>query len=80
MFDGINTPPQVHHARLYNGREVAVKVQYPGLRSAVRSDLRTLAALSRLASLAFPAFNLGWLCSELREKLAEELDFQVGWW
>jgi len=40
---------QVHRARLADGREVAVKVQYPGLARAVAADLMTLRLLARLA-------------------------------
>lgn len=68
---------QVHRAKLYNGKEVAVKIQYPGLSSAVHADLATLSLLSRVAALAFPRFNLGWLLTELKVKLREELDFTV---
>src|SRR5436305_9088101 len=36
---------QVHRARLKSGEEVAVKVQYPGIGTSVRSDFRNLLAL-----------------------------------
>jgi predicted unusual protein kinase regulating ubiquinone biosynthesis (AarF/ABC1/UbiB family) len=42
---------QVHKARLQDGRQVAVKVQYPGLRGAANADLSTLSCLSRWATL-----------------------------
>lgn len=64
---------QVHKARLADGREVAVKVQYPGLKAAADADLATLSLLSALAARAFPEFDLGWLYKELRRKLSEEL-------
>lgn len=64
---------QVHKARLEDGRQVAVKVQYPGLRGAANADLTTLSLLSRGAQAVFPDFRLGWLYNELRVKLTEEL-------
>ncbi|WIA14941.1 hypothetical protein OEZ85_001652 [Tetradesmus obliquus] len=68
---------QVHKARLADGRQVAVKVQYPGLRGAANADLTTLGCLSRAAQALFPEFRLGWLFEELQLKLTEELDFHV---
>ena len=53
-------PLQVHRARLLNGEEVAVKLQYPGLREAVRSDLGTMKRLSRLAAYFFPDYRWVW--------------------
>ena len=40
---------QVHRARLHDGREVAVKVQYPGVDDAIRADLTTTDLLFRAA-------------------------------
>ncbi|GBF99298.1 hypothetical protein Rsub_12079 [Raphidocelis subcapitata] len=68
---------QVHKARLEDGREVAVKIQYPGLRGAADADLWTLSLLSQLAAAAFPHVRLSWLYRELKRKLEEELDFGV---
>jgi aarF domain-containing kinase len=68
-----NAGHQVHKARLADGRQVAVKVQYPGLRGAANADLTTLGCLSRCAEALFPEFRLGWLFDELQLKLTEEL-------
>jgi predicted unusual protein kinase regulating ubiquinone biosynthesis (AarF/ABC1/UbiB family) len=68
-----NAGRQVHKARLADGRQVAVKVQYPGLRGAANADLTTLGCLSRCAQALFPEFRLGWLFEELQLKLTEEL-------
>lgn len=56
-----------------DGRQVAVKVQYPGLRGAANADLTTLSVLSAAAAALFPEFRLSWLYDELRLKLTEEL-------
>ena len=49
--------PQVHRARLSTGEEVAVKLQYPGLKKAVVSDLGTLKRLTMLAAAFFPEYR-----------------------
>ncbi|CAL8467426.1 g6964 [Coccomyxa elongata] len=69
---------QVHKARLADGREVAVKVQYVGLETAVNADVTTLSLLAGTAARFFPgAFDFGWVLSELRANLAKELDFRL---
>jgi aarF domain-containing kinase len=67
---------QVHRAVTRDGTCVAVKVQYAGLESAVAADLATMTALSSLAAFLFPASDWRWLFTELRTKLAQELDFR----
>ncbi len=66
---------QVHRAR-WRGRPVAVKVQYPGVREALAADLRTVSAVSRLASLVARGLVLPPLVAELRDRLTEELDYE----
>jgi aarF domain-containing kinase len=69
---------QVHKARLHDGRQVAVKVQYLGLEAAVAADMATLSALSTVAAWLFPkSFELGWVLDDLRRNLALELDFRL---
>jgi predicted unusual protein kinase regulating ubiquinone biosynthesis (AarF/ABC1/UbiB family) len=69
---------QVHRARLQDGREVAVKVQHPGIEHAIDSDLANAAMLERLASLFGPAaFDSRRLYSELSGRIREELDYQL---
>ncbi|PNW84595.1 hypothetical protein CHLRE_03g150600v5 [Chlamydomonas reinhardtii] len=67
---------QVHHAVLADGREVAVKVQYPGLAGSVAADLCVMSALARAAGALFPTIRLHWLYEELAAKLEVELDFR----
>jgi len=68
---------QVHRARLQDGREVAVKVQFPAIASAIESDLRMLGWLGPLS----PAKAMGFRMSEYRDtilrQLREELDFSA---
>ncbi len=69
---------QVHHGVLWDGREVAVKVQYLGLETAVTADLACLAAMAAAAARLLPAApDLRWMVADLRSNLAQELDFQV---
>jgi predicted unusual protein kinase regulating ubiquinone biosynthesis (AarF/ABC1/UbiB family)/DNA-binding transcriptional regulator YiaG len=68
---------QVHRARLSDGREVAVKVQYPGIGEALEADLLSAEWLDRLASFIFRGQERGVLMAELRERLAEECDYRL---
>lgn len=67
---------QVHHAVWRDGREVAVKLQYPGAEEALRSDLRQLARVTRLMQPLVPGVALKPLVAELRERMEEELDYR----
>ena len=66
---------QVHRAS-WQGQPVAVKVQYPGVREALASDVRTISAVSRAASLVARGLALPPLVAELRDRLVEELDYE----
>ena len=67
---------QVHRARWADGRLVAVKVQYPGVREALVSDVRTVSLLSRAVATLAPGLALPPLVTELRDRLLEELDYE----
>lgn len=67
---------QVHRARTDDGREVVVKVQYPGVDSSVDSDLMHLRiALKAGGFVRTNKKNLDAVFSEIRERLHEELDY-----
>lgn len=68
---------QVHQGRWADGREVAVKVQYPGAGEALMSDLRQLARLARTAAPLVPGIDLKPLVAELQERAADELDYRL---
>ena len=64
VFDEFDEEPiaaasigQVYRARLHDGREVAVKVQYPGVAAAVRSDMQNLGLILRLAKRIAPGLD-----------------------
>lgn len=67
---------QVYRARLHDGREVAVKVQYPGVDAAVRADLQNLGLLMRAARRFAPGLDAKATALELRERITEELDYE----
>jgi predicted unusual protein kinase regulating ubiquinone biosynthesis (AarF/ABC1/UbiB family) len=67
---------QVHRAVWKDGREVAVKVQYPGAEEALLADLRQLGRFSRLLQPLVPGVEVKPLIAELRERMKEELDYR----
>ncbi|GAA2840286.1 AarF/ABC1/UbiB kinase family protein [Crossiella cryophila] len=67
---------QVHRAVWHDGREVAVKVQYPGADEALLADLRQLERFSRLFQAVVPGMEVKPLLTELRERMVEELDYR----
>ncbi len=56
-------------------REVAVKVQYPGAGKALLGDLTQLGRISRLFGVLVPGMDVKPLLAELKERIAEELDY-----
>ncbi|MFF2773272.1 ABC1 kinase family protein [Streptomyces sp. NPDC058052] len=68
---------QVHRAVWHDGREVAVKVQYPGAGEALLSDLAQLSRFARLLGPLVPGIEVKPLITELRERVTEELDYAL---
>jgi predicted unusual protein kinase regulating ubiquinone biosynthesis (AarF/ABC1/UbiB family) len=67
---------QVHGARLQDGREVVVKVQYPGVEKALENDLANAAVLVRGIALTGQALDGRPYYDELRSSLLRELDYE----
>ena len=67
---------QVHKAKLLDGRDVAVKIQYPGVAEALESDMRNAGVLVRLAKALAPGLDAKSVAEELRERVLEELDYE----
>jgi predicted unusual protein kinase regulating ubiquinone biosynthesis (AarF/ABC1/UbiB family) len=68
---------QVYRARLSDGREVAVKVQYPGVAAAVRADMQNLGLILRLAKRIAPGMDPQAIGAEIRNRIEEELDYEL---
>lgn len=68
---------QVHRATAPDGRLLAIKVQYPGVRASIDSDLDNVAALLRLPGLLPPALDLAPLLAEARRQLHHEADYAL---
>jgi predicted unusual protein kinase regulating ubiquinone biosynthesis (AarF/ABC1/UbiB family) len=85
VFDQFDEEPiaaasigQVYRARLRDdGREVAVKVQYPGVAAAVRADMQNLGMILRLAKRIAPGMDPQAMGKEIRDRIEEELDYEL---
>jgi predicted unusual protein kinase regulating ubiquinone biosynthesis (AarF/ABC1/UbiB family) len=68
---------QVHRAVWADGRPVAVKLQYPGAGPALMADFTQLSRMARLFARISPGLDVKPLLVELRERIAEELDYTL---
>jgi predicted unusual protein kinase regulating ubiquinone biosynthesis (AarF/ABC1/UbiB family) len=68
---------QVHRATTLDGQDVVVKVQYPGVAEAVETDLRNAMMLLPLVKRLAPGLDAKALADELRERISEELDYEL---
>ncbi len=69
---------QVHRATLRSdGRDVAVKVQYPGIAEAIHADMQNLRLGLKLLSAIAPGIDTGEIATEIRERIFEELDYEL---
>ena len=67
---------QVHRATLPDGTGVAVKVRYPGIEDAIRSDFRPAAGGVKLASLLYGGAGIEGMVAEAKDRLLEECDYR----
>jgi predicted unusual protein kinase regulating ubiquinone biosynthesis (AarF/ABC1/UbiB family) len=68
---------QVHRAVWADGRDVAVKIQYPGAGPALLSDLKQLGRVARMFSALSPGLDVKPLLAELTVRVEEELDYRL---
>jgi predicted unusual protein kinase regulating ubiquinone biosynthesis (AarF/ABC1/UbiB family) len=84
VFDDFDEEPiaaasigQVYRARLTDGRDVAVKVQYPGVAAAVRADMQNLGLILRVVKRIAPGLDPKAIGEEIRNRVEEELDYEL---
>jgi len=69
---------QVHRAVTHDGRDVAVKVQYPGVHEAIEHDLDAAEVMYAVfSSMMLKGLDAKGLVDELRERMREELDYRL---
>lgn len=68
---------QVHRAKTLDGRDLAIKIQYPGVRKSISSDVNNVAALLRLSGLLPKTLDIAPLLQEAKRQLREEADYQA---
>jgi len=68
---------QVYRATLHDGRDVAVKVQYPGVAAAVRADMQNLGIILRLMKRIAPGLDVKNTAEEIRSRIYDELDYEL---
>jgi len=68
---------QVHRAYTRDGRDLAIKIQYPGVRKSISSDVDNVAALLRLSGLLPKTLDIAPLLHEAKRQLREEADYQA---
>ena len=80
-FDGASTASaslgQVHRASAHDGRQLAVKLQYPDMQSAVEADLTQLRLIFALHARMDPGVDTAEIFQEIGARLREELDYDL---
>ncbi len=84
VFETFDTEPvasasigQVYRATLSDGRPVAVKIQYPGIEHAIRSDLKNIGMLRHTLSLVMRSVDVERTLADLSSRVLEECDYVV---
>lgn len=68
---------QVHRAETHDGRVLALKIQFPGVRQSIDSDVANLAMLARTPGLVPAALDPAPLLARVREQLQHETDYRA---
>lgn len=68
---------QVYRARLKDGRDVAVKIQYPGIATALTSDLKNVESVVKILKMALPVIDAGTMARDLIARFGEETDYRL---
>jgi len=67
---------QVHRALTRDGRELAIKVQYPGVRESIDADVDNVATLLRMSGAIPRGIDITPLLTEAKRQLTEEADYE----
>ncbi len=68
---------QVHRATTQDGRDLAIKIQYPGVRKSISSDVNNVASLLRLSGLLPKTLDIAPLLLLAKRQLREEADYEA---
>ena len=68
---------QVHLGQMHDGREVACKLQYPGMQDTVEADLKQAGWLLNMFERYEGSVRTGRIVEELKERIFEELDYSL---
>ncbi len=69
---------QVHRARHADGRDLAVKVQYPGVREAIGDDIDMAKSMySMFSALMLKGLDVDEIIKEIRDRMGEEIDYRI---
>ncbi len=67
---------QVHKGLWKDGRAVAVKIQYPGAKEALISDLKQIQRFAEIFQLLLPGVEMKPMLEELKARIIEEVDYR----
>lgn len=67
---------QVHRAQTRDGRDLVIKIQYPGVRASIDSDVGNVGTLLKLSGLVPASIDTAPLLAEARRQLHEEADYE----
>ena len=67
---------QVHRAKTHDGAKLAIKIQYPGVRQSIDSDVDNIAMLIKLSGLLPDGLDISPLLKQAKQQLHEEADYQ----
>ncbi len=68
---------QVHFAQRKDGRHLAIKIQYPGVRQSIDSDVDNVASLLRVSGLLPKSLDIKPLLEEAKRQLHDEADYRL---
>lgn len=67
---------QVHRATTKDGHDVAIKVQYPGVKDSINSDIDNVSTLLRLTGILPEKLDIKPILAEAKRQLHEEADYR----